>query len=169
MKSRLSERKDIEEIMKIINKGKEKLKKENIDQWQDGYPNKYSTQKDIQDGYSYVVEENNIILGTAAISFDSEVTYNEIFEGQWLSKENYCVIHRFAVDLSSKVKKKGRGIIDLAEKLCLERNISSIKIDTHEKNESMKTLLLNNGFKYCGIIYLLDGQKRLAYEKLIRR
>lgn len=169
MKFRLAENKDIEKIMKIINQGKEKLKKESIDQWQNGYPNEESIERDIKNSYSYVVEEEGKILATAAISFDVEETYNEIFEGQWLSNKAYCVIHRFAVDLSSKVKKKGSKIIDLAERLCLEKNIDSIKIDTHEKNESMKNFLLNNGFKYCGVIYLEGGEKRLAYEKIIGR
>jgi len=47
------------------------------------------------------------------------------------------------------------------------KNIHSIKIDTHKKNESMKKMLSNNGFKYCGIIYLENGSERIAYEKII--
>jgi predicted GNAT family N-acyltransferase len=29
----------------------------------------------------------------------------------------------------------------------------------------MQKFLQNNGFKYCGIIYLEDGNERLAFEK----
>ena len=39
-------------------------------------------------------------------------------------------------------------------------------MDTHEDNISMQRLLEKNNFKYCGIIYLEDGNKRIAFEKL---
>ena len=42
----------------------------------------------------------------------------------------------------------------------------SIRIDTHEDNKPMRRFLEKCGFKFCGIIYLEDGSKRLAYEKL---
>ena len=40
-------------------------------------------------------------------------------------------------------------------------------IDTHEDNQSMQKLLAKNQFSYCGIIYLSDGSKRLAFEKVL--
>lgn len=41
-----------------------------------------------------------------------------------------------------------------------------IKVDTHEENISMQKLLKKNNFKYCGIIYLEDKSKRIAFEKI---
>lgn len=68
-------------------------------------------------------------------------------------------------------KSKGQGlaseIIKEIEKMCLSRKIHSIRIDTHEDNKPMQRLIEKNGFKYCGIIYLNDKSKRLAFEKLI--
>ena len=51
--------------------------------------------------------------------------------------------------------------------MCLQSDIYSIKVDTHKQNESMKKMLSNNGFQYCGIIFLEDGSERVAYEKVI--
>jgi len=168
MNFRLSRLEDIKSIMEIINKGKEKLNKENIEQWQDGYPNEESIINDIKNTYSYVLVEENIIIGTVAISFDGESTYNKIYNGSWITtNEPYAVMHRVAVDINSKIKGKGRLLIENTEKLCKDKNINSIKIDTHEQNISMQNLLINNGFKYCGVIYLENGEKRLAYEKNI--
>ena len=45
------------------------------------------------------------------------------------------------------------------------KGIKNIKIDTHEDNLIMQKLLEKNSFKYCGVIYLLDGSKRIAFEK----
>ncbi|WP_455539180.1 hypothetical protein [Terrisporobacter sp.] len=47
----------------------------------------------------------------------------------------------------------------------MEKKVHSIKIDTHEKNISMQNLLKKNNFEYCGIVYLEDGGKRVAFEK----
>ena len=57
---------------------------------------------------------------------------------------------------------------ELVEKeLAKEKGVTSIKIDTHEDNEAMRRSLIKNGFDYCGIIYLTDGNPRVAYEKLL--
>ena len=55
----------------------------------------------------------------------------------------------------------------LTEELCKERGIPSIKIDTHEQNLGMQHILRKNGYTYCGVIYVEDGTKRLAYEKVL--
>ena len=43
-----------------------------------------------------------------------------------------------------------------------------MRIDTHEQNHGMRTLLKTLNYNYCGVIYLENGDKRLAYEKLIQ-
>lgn len=58
-------------------------------------------------------------------------------------------------------------IIQNAEAMCNEKEVRSIRVDTHRDNISMQKMLLKNGFKYCGIIYLKDGSERLAYDKLL--
>ena len=52
------------------------------------------------------------------------------------------------------------------QRVCLENNIHSIKIDTHKENLSMQKLLKKNNFSYCGIIYLESKAPRVAFEKL---
>ena len=117
MELRLSEIKDIENIIKIINKGKEKLKNENIDQWQGEYPNKDVIMEDIEKGYSYVLELDGEIIGTAAVSLDGEETYNKIYEGKWISEEPYGVVHRFCVNLDLKLERKGSKLFNKIEEL----------------------------------------------------
>ena len=41
----------------------------------------------------------------------------------------------------------------------------NLRIDTHEKNIPMQRCLAKNGFARCGIIYLEDGDPRIAYQK----
>lgn len=170
MNIRKSCHEDIIAIMGIIEDAKEYMKLNRIDQWQNGYPNAKSIEDDIIHGYSYVVEDDNTIIATFMAADIEEVTYNTIYEGQWLSpkdNKNYMIIHRIAV----KNQYKGNGIFkDIINYLCVEggmKDKTSIRIDTHNDNISMQIALKNTGFQSCGYILLLDGERRLAYEKLI--
>lgn len=167
MKLRKSTKNDLKCIMEIINEAKRFLNENKVDQWQQGYPNEESVLEDIGNECSYVLEENNEIIGTAAISFDGEKTYDAIYEGKWISNGRYAVIHRIAVSKNSERKGIGTEIIKKAEEICLSKGIKNIKIDTHEDNLTMQKLLEKNNFKYCGVIYLLDKSKRIAFEKEI--
>ena len=158
---------DVNKIIEIINQAQEYFKENNIDQWQDGYPNLEVIKEDIKNGYSYVLLKDNEIVATGAISFEKEPTYERIYDGQWYSHGEYAVIHRIAVDRNLKGQGLGIEIIKEAEKLALKNGIHSIKIDTHEHNISMQKLLQKNGFQYCGIIYLMDNSKRMAFEKIL--
>ena len=162
---RLSKEKDLISIMEIINEGKEFLKKNNVEQWQNGYPNEEVILNDISNNESYVLEDNGEILGTTALSFRGERTYDNIYEGKWISFGDYAVIHRIAASKVKKIKNIGQVILQKSEEICLSKGINNIKIDTHEDNKAMQRLLLKNDYIYCGIIFLLDGSKRIAFEK----
>lgn len=159
----------LEEIMKIIDMAKAHLKDQKIDQWQKGYPNENSIKTDIDKGEGFVLVDGGRVVATTAVSFRPEQTYKDIHQGKWLSDGDYGVIHRIAVDMTLK----GKGIAGIfmgeIEKLCKSNHIFSIKVDTHRDNEAMKKFLEKNGFVYCGIIYLADGDERFAYEKLLRK
>lgn len=167
MQIRQSNINDVSMIMDIIKQAQESLKLAGINQWQNGYPNETSILRDIELGESYVVLENESIIGTFALSYRNEPTYDKIYDGKWLSIQNYAVVHRIAIENSYKGKGVSTFIFKEVEKWSLDKGIYSIKIDTHEDNSSMRKLLEKNGFYYCGIIFLLDGNKRLAFEKLI--
>ena len=153
--------------MKIINEGKLSLKNNGVNQWQNGYPNEEVIITDILNDESYVLEHNSEIIGTTALSFRGEKTYDKIYEGKWLSNGEYAVVHRIASCRIDGVKSVGTEILKEVERICLSRNIKNIKIDTHEDNKIMQRLLSKNNYKYCGIIYLEDGSKRIAFEKVI--
>lgn len=158
---------DLDQIIEIIELSKKYLKETKVDQWQDGYPAKEDLRKDIESENSYVLTNKDEIIATTVISLDEESTYNSIFNGEWITNEEYIVMHRVAVHNKYKGKGIFKDLIKEAEKLALNSNIFSIKIDTHKDNISMQRALLKSGFKKCGIIYLEDGSERIAFEKLI--
>ena len=135
----------------------------NVFQWPDGYPRDDMFRKDIESGGSYVMaDEKGAIVGTFALLPSPEVTYNVIYEGQWLDNQPYHVIHRIASTPNS------HGILDAILDYC-EAIVPNIRIDTHEANVIMRKGLEKHGYQYCGIIRLLSGDERLAFQKVIKR
>ena len=131
----------------------------NIFQWPDGYPRDDMFLKDIELGGSHVMlNEEGTIVGTFALLPSPEVTYNVIYDGQWLDDEPYHVIHRIASTPES------HGILDTLLDYC-ESRVANIRIDTHEANIIMRKGLERHGYQYCGIIHLLNGDERLAFQK----
>lgn len=167
MEFRKSEKSDIKDIINIIKEAQNYFKENNIDQWQNGYPNEESIMKDIEGGESYVLLKNNKIIATAYLSFDGESDYNVIYDGKWISNGEYAVVHRVAVSGNIKGQRVAGELFRYIEKVCLENNINHIKIDTHKQNKSMQRFLTKNGFEYCGVIYLKDNAERIAFEKVI--
>lgn len=160
--------KDVESIMNIINKAQRYFKEQGIDQWQDNYPNNQDIENDINNKHSYILIDDDKVVGTTALSFNGESSYDKIYNGQWLCEDSdYGVIHRMAVDDSYKGLGLGLNIINKTEKICIKKGIKSIKVDTHEDNKSMQRLLEKSGYKYCGMIYLEDDSVRIAFEKIL--
>ena len=162
MKIRLSNFDDIPNIMTIIEDAKTYLASQNIDQWQNGYPNAAQIENDIKNDESYVVvNDENQIMATSMFTLRKD--------GKWLIPEDeiYGVIHRLAI--KKEFRKFGLATFLFHEfhQQLKEKNIKSLKIDTHEENIGMQSLIKKLGYQYCGIIYTNYNAKRLAFEKVI--
>ena len=157
-------KKEYQEITEYFKK-KEKLRNEQFSINKDLTYNDEVINNDINNGESYVMLDGDDIVATTVISFAKEKSYENILDGKWITNGDYGVIHRIAVDNTHKGKGLSHKIIKYAEEVCKQNNIHSIKVDTHEDNILMQSLLKKNGFEYCGIVYLEDGGKRVAFEK----
>ena len=155
---------DITRVMEIINQAKAYFKNNEIDQWQDGYPNEETIEKDIENKEAYVLEEDGKILGTCMVSIHGEPSYNRI-EGKWILNCPYVCVHRIAVD--NEYKGKGLASMILDQAVAMYPDYHSVRMDTHHDNLSMQSFLTKYGFQYCGEITLKSGALRRAYEKRI--
>ncbi len=131
----------------------------NPDQWSGAYPAEADVLEGIEAGESFVVEDGGRIVATLQFRIGREPCYDRICNGEWISDAPYAVIHRIAV------KHHGRGIADFCFEECFRRH-PNLRIDTHRDNIPMQKKLLKMGFEYCGVIYLENGDERLAYQKL---
>ncbi len=131
----------------------------NGSQWAGGYPQESLLKEDIAEQQLYIIEQSGDIHGVFAFIVGEDETYSVIEQGQWLSADEYGTIHRIAGD--GEVK----GMMQTAVEFCW-KEISHLRIDTHENNLVMRHLIEKLGFRQCGIIHVDDGTPRIAYEKI---
>lgn len=167
---RKTEARDLEALMPLFDEARGKIAQLGIDQWQNGYPNRDVILADVNKTQSYCVLIDGEICGTFALIEDGEPTYNEIFDGEWLtgdSRDQYFAIHRVAISVKCRGKGVSTEIINYCADKAKKANKSSLRIDTHRGNVVMRKMLEKHGFIHCGTIYLESGDERVAYEKAI--
>ena len=161
---------DLIALMPIFDEARSTIAALGIDQWQNGYPNREAILSDIEKEQSYCVLSNGEIIGTFALIEDGEPTYDEIFDGEWLTgncKEHYFAIHRVAISVKSRGTGVSTAIIEYCADMARKAGRTSLRIDTHRGNVVMRRMLEKHSFTHCGTIYLESGDERVAYEKII--
>jgi GNAT superfamily N-acetyltransferase len=165
MNLRKAKQSELPIIWEIIQYAIAQRKQDGSDQWQDGYPNETTLQQDLNSGNAYVITEDEIILGYAAIIFDKEPAYEGI-EGKWLTDGDYAVVHRVAASKQAKGKSIGIKFFQIMEDLCRDEKIYSIKVDTNFDNQPMLKILEKLDYTYCGEVYFRGGARK-AFEKVL--
>lgn len=156
---------DMPKVLNLYQQASEDLAKANIDQWQNNYPNQQSLQEDIDQGYSYVFYENGEIVGTCALIWDGDDDYQVIHEGHWLNDLPYLTIHRIVVERSLKGTNTSNNLMQAIIELALSHHVHSIRVDTHQDNLTMQGFLKKHGFVACGVVYIRQKDRRLAFQK----
>ena len=131
----------------------------NPSQWVAGYPNADIVRADIAQGNCYVCTpaDRPTIVGTFAFILGEEPTYRLIEQGHWHANRPYGTIHRMASDGHT------HGIARASFDYCAAQT-DYLRIDTHADNRPMLRAITRYGFRPCGIIYVRDGNPRLAFD-----
>ena len=144
----------------------------NMGQWVDGYPSAEVFRADIERGVSYLMlDESSMPVATFAFMPGPDPTYAQIFDdrlpdgsllqGAWVDDVRpYAVVHRIAS------RPEAHGVMAALLDFCFRRS-PNLRIDTHRDNVIMQHLMQRHGFTRCGIIYLTNGDERLAYQKIL--
>ena len=159
---------DITDIMQVMEAAKKIMRSSgNMHQWADGYPSEAVILSDMEKHGGFVLEEGDgedqstsRIVGYFAFLPSPEPTYSKIYVGQWTDDTlPYHVVHRIASYPDV------HGIFSYVMDFCFSHD-ANIRIDTHKDNRIMQHNIEKHGFTYCGIIYLANGDERMAYQKL---
>lgn len=160
MEIRKSVSSDLNEIMNLFEQARVFMRENgNPNQWGNNYPNVSIIEEDINKGISYVCLNEGAIVGTFMYAEGPDETYHKIYEGAWVNDEPYGVIHRITSSTNT------RGVATFCIAWCCNQS-TNVRIDTHNDNIPMQNLLNKNGFVKCGIIHLLNGEERIAFQKV---
>jgi hypothetical protein len=183
---------DIPELMEIFRCARQIMRASgNMNQWNDSYPTEEVVREDIARGVCFVLSElqheplpchpeplpchpeplpchpersegsvhaHASILATMAFIPGPDPTYARIYDGHWLDDSPYYVIHRIAV------REPGHKAADRLLEWAFTQT-GNIRIDTHKDNVIMHHILQKHGFTHCGVIHLLNGAPREAFQK----
>jgi GNAT superfamily N-acetyltransferase len=163
---RKAEISEIAPIWRILQQAVLRRKEEGSNQWQDGYPNPEIVQKDIEKGEGFVLLSGETIIGYSAVLINNEPAYEKI-EGNWLTNDDFVVLHRVAISEKYLGKGFAKMILGYIEDFARSNNIYSIKADTNFDNIAMLKIFENSGYSYCGEVYF-RGSARKAYEKVLK-
>ncbi len=170
MQFRKAEPADVPVLMSIYEEGRKSIRTFGIDQWQNGYPAEADVREDIALSRLWLIcGDDGMICGVFAFIDDGEPTYDVIHNGVWLTGDthNYAAVHRVAVSMAARGTGSAGRMMAKAAEMAAEIGMTSVRIDTHEGNLAMRGMLEKNGFTCCGVIYLANGDPRVAYEKKI--
>lgn len=87
-----TKQKHIIKVLSIYEDGRLSLKEKGVNQWQDEGPSLESLLRDMGKNFSYVLEDEEEIIGTTAVTEGIDKTYLEI-DGAWLNGEDLSLIH----------------------------------------------------------------------------
>ncbi|MEQ2542073.1 GDSL-type esterase/lipase family protein [Lachnospiraceae bacterium CLA-AA-H183] len=155
----LAKEADLPRILEIYDIAKAYMRANgNPNQWNGAYPDPETLRTDIEKQRLYVYKKDGRIHGVFMLLLEEEPTYAYIEDGSWREERPYGTIHRLAGD--GEVK----GLFAKCVAFC-EKKVKYLRADTHFDNHTMQHLLEKNGFERRGIIYLKNGDPRIAYQK----
>ena len=149
---------DLDRIMEIYAYAQQFMSDHgNPNQWKRTHPARELIVQDIEEGVCNLLCDGEHIYGVFFYRCAVDPTYDYIEDGEWLNDKKYGVIHRIASDGTH------RRVLEAAVEYGLLQ-CKNLRMDTHHDNIVMQNALVKNGFKRCGIIYLEDGNPRIAYH-----
>lgn len=154
----------LEEICIIIKQSKVRMKRDNLIQWQNGYPNRETIINDIEKKQLYVYVINNKVAGICVLNQD---IYQQYPSGIPSSSDCYT-IHRVAVGDDFLGLGIGEKLLTHGTIYCKQLGAKFVIIDTNSQNIKMNNLIVKCGFKYIDDFVLVPGASNWrAYLKKI--
>lgn len=156
---------DLPAIMEIIHQAQRTMKQDGFQQWTEGYPGEEILSKDIEKQFCYLLTDQEEIVAVGTLYMENDPNYRIIEEGNWKTEEPYGTVHRLAVAEGRRQQGLAGILYDRLEKICREKGMRGMRVDTHRYNKKMQSWIRKQGFRPCGVIYVEDGTKRDAFEK----
>jgi len=158
---------DIGNIMIMYKSCVKGMLKNDIDQWDDTYPNSEIILADIKERTYFVAEHEGEIIGGINIDKNQDEAYLNI---KWTDKNNlFLVVHRLAVVEEKWGDGIGKALMLFAEEVVAEEGHQSIRLDTYSRNPHAMEFYKRIGYTELGAIDLKpEKDKYYCFEKIIK-
>ena len=158
---------DLDNIMLMYTSCVKGMIANDIDQWDETYPNAVIIMEDLIAQTYFVAIKNNVIIGGVNIDKDQDKTYLDI---NWEDTSNsFLVVHRLAVKEEFWKKKIGKKLMIFAENMVIEKGLISIRLDTYSGNPKAMEFYRRLGYRELGSINLKPNKNEYyCFEKIIK-
>lgn len=146
---------NMDQIMNILKLSIDKMIEEDLDQWDNIYPNRDVILNDISNKNLYICMVNSEIIGFMVLNTFQDEEYKEI---NWeLNDDNPLVIHRLCIHPNYQGKGIAKSFLNFAETQAKNNNHLSIRLDCFTKNKTACHLYTKNGYKIKGTVTFRKG------------
>lgn len=157
--------KDLSDIMTMVKKTIEEMHSYGNWQWDDAYPQDVDFMNDIDKGDLYVAERNGVVAGFVCINLIEPAEYVDV---PWSKDGLAFVIHRMVVGEKFRRQKVGSELVNYAEELACQQQISYLKTDTYSLNVNAQNVFEKCGYKLIGTMGFRGLEKPFyCYEKVL--
>ena len=158
---------DLDNIMLMYKSCVKGMLANDIDQWDDTYPDIETISQDLEKQSYYIAEEKGEIIGGINIDKNQDKTYLDI---DWEDKTNsFLIVHRLGVKEEFWNKKIGKDLMIFTEELVIEKGLKSIRLDTYSGNPKAMEFYRRLGYRELGTINLKPNKNEYyCFEKIIR-
>jgi GNAT superfamily N-acetyltransferase len=160
----VAQEKNLEEIFNIFSSAVEEMNKQNILQWDEVYPDKYTLQNDIENKQLYIGKIDNEIVCIYVLNSDCDEEYAN---GNWkYPNSTYSVIHRMCVN--PKFQNRGIGALTLKyiEKKLKIEGVETIRLDAFSLNPFALKMYFKQGYMKVGEANWRKGKFYLMEKKI---
>lgn len=155
---------DVNEVMSLIKEAIVEMENQNINQWDEVYPDYNTVHTDIQSETMFGVFKNLELAGVVILDKNQSPEYANV---QWeLDNDSALVMHRLCV----RPKFQGQGIakqlLKFSEQFAIDNNQRSIRLDAFSGNPAALNLYENNDYIKKGLVTFRKGDF-YCYEKIL--
>jgi ribosomal protein S18 acetylase RimI-like enzyme len=155
---------DYEEVLGIFQSAVAHMRSQNIEQWDEIYPDPNTLLEDIQSRQMYLLAEKETILAAVVLNEDQEEQYQT---GDWLYKDGkIAVVHRLCVHPGFQKRGIGREMILAAEQDLTEKGYTVIRLDAFVENPQAVHLYESMGYRHAGKVIFRKGEFYLFEKQL---
>ncbi len=139
---------DAPAVMELITQCMREMRANDIDQWDDIYPNLPVVEAGARAGSLYVIRQEGQVIASICLDEEQPEEYRPL---NWQVTEGTAlVIHRLCVHPEWRRHGLARRLMEFAESLAAERGYGSIRLDSYTGNPRAQALYEGRGYQRVG-------------------